>query len=29
MALTPEERHRKFLADYDKFYGGGKVETDG
>jgi protein FRA10AC1 len=23
--LTPEERHRKFLADYDKFYGGGKA----
>ena len=23
MGLTPEERHRKFLADYDRYYGGG------
>eukprot|EP00740_Mantoniella_antarctica_P002624 CAMPEP_0181358292 /NCGR_PEP_ID=MMETSP1106-20121128/5433_1 /TAXON_ID=81844 /ORGANISM="Mantoniella antarctica, Strain SL-175" /LENGTH=288 /DNA_ID=CAMNT_0023471245 /DNA_START=262 /DNA_END=1128 /DNA_ORIENTATION=+ len=25
--LTPEERHRKFLADYDRFYGGGAASA--
>ena len=24
LKLTPEDRHRKFLADYDKYYGPGK-----
>ena len=27
MRLTPEERHRKFLADYDRFYGKGKASA--
>ena len=27
MRLTPEERHRKFLADYDRFYGKGTASA--
>lgn len=27
MRLTPEERHRKFLADYDRFYGRGTASA--